>query len=757
MIEKVVMKNWKSYREEEFRFEKGANALIGDMGSGKSSVLEAVVFGLYGDLPARRERRISLDDLITRNPNPEQEAEVEVVFSRNGKTYSVKRWLERESGTTKSILKEEGEVIAGPKTTEVTEAVENVIGLDFDTFTSIIYSEQNSMDFFLDLRPSERKERIDGLLRIDRFEDARSSIVTLKNRVKDILKSRENDLESLEEDFDISSIEDVGESIEKLEESIETYEDRIEGKQEKLEDIEEDLEKLKKERKKVEKLREQKTKLKTRVKSIEERIENKDVIEGLNSREEVSEKIDNEEKRKEELEELKESIKDGKKDLKFLGEQIKETEEDIEELEKKGKKLEELDGIKESIQERKEELEDLRKKSSEHKAEIGNLKESLKKLSRSTGKCPTCGKPLDDEHRIEKLKEFRKEKESREEKLEKTDNNIRTARKELEKLEEKKNKLLKLGDVDKKKEKKEEKLESLDDKKEEKEKHIDELKEDYSEEELEKVENRLERLETTYEVIELKEKLEKIRKKLENTVDKLEDSDFDEERFEEIRDEYSSVKSDIKVLSNKKKSDREILSERKKRLEELKKRKKSIEKLRSEIEKWKTLEDFLGRFRESLKDTQQMIREKFVKKLNRVMERYWDSIYPYEDYTGIRIEVENDYVLRLRDGRDRWVSVDGEVSGGERHSAAITLRLALSSVLGHEFQVLMLDEPTHNLDNRTVRDLAETLREDVSGLVDQVILITHDTGLEDAVNSFLYHLEKDESTGITESREVYSP
>ena len=42
MISKVRLRNWKSHIESEFEFSSGVNAIIGIMGSGKTSILQAI-------------------------------------------------------------------------------------------------------------------------------------------------------------------------------------------------------------------------------------------------------------------------------------------------------------------------------------------------------------------------------------------------------------------------------------------------------------------------------------------------------------------------------------------------------------------------------------------------------------------------------------------------------------------------------------------------------------------------------------------
>ena len=138
------------------------------------------------------------------------------------------------------------------------------------------------------------------------------------------------------------------------------------------------------------------------------------------------------------------------------------------------------------------------------------------------------------------------------------------------------------------------------------------------------------------------------------------------------------------------------------------------------------------------------------------MEDLWTSVYPYKDYTGIQISVdEGDYILQLRNMDDTWMNVEGTVSGGERMSAVLVLRIAMSTILAPGMKMLLLDEPTHNLDRKAVEELAETLRTKVSDIVEQVFLITHDEAMEAAVTGKLYRLNRGENKeDVTEIIEV---
>ena len=72
-------------------------------------------------------------------------------------------------------------------------------------------------------------------------------------------------------------------------------------------------------------------------------------------------------------------------------------------------------------------------------------------------------------------------------------------------------------------------------------------------------------------------------------------------------------------------------------------------------------------------------------------------------------------------------------SGGERTIAALTLRVALSLAVAPHIGILILDEPTHNLDDRAVEALKRSLEEaDLLPFKEgQFFIITHDERLAD--------------------------
>ena len=153
-----------------------------------------------------------------------------------------------------------------------------------------------------------------------------------------------------------------------------------------------------------------------------------------------------------------------------------------------------------------------------------------------------------------------------------------------------------------------------------------------------------------------------------------------------------------------------------------------------------------------MQDTQTQLRMEFTESTNSALKDIWSRIYPYGDYTELKLDVDEagDYLLKLKTIGDNWINADGITSGGERSSASLALRIAFSLVLTQNLSWLVLDEPTHNLDKQTISELAITLKEHLPEIVDQIFLITHETELEKAASGKLYRLERNkEEDGST--------
>lgn len=191
MIESVSLHNWKTHADSTLEFGKGTNVIVGKMGAGKSSVMDAICFALFGTFPALQARRVALEEVVMNKPNEAAEAAVELTFSYGGKKYSVERKLKRKGGGEAKLYCE-GRLAAGPKPRDVNEAVEKAIEITYNLFSRAVYSEQNEIDSFLRLTPNDRKAKFDELLDLEKYETVRANAVTAMNQLKKTAKERKS-------------------------------------------------------------------------------------------------------------------------------------------------------------------------------------------------------------------------------------------------------------------------------------------------------------------------------------------------------------------------------------------------------------------------------------------------------------------------------------------------------------------------------------------------------------------------------------
>ena len=184
MITAIELKNWKTHKHSRMEFSQGANIIIGVMGAGKSSILDAMSFALFGTFPALNHKRVSISNLIMSRPKQETKAEVSLEFSAKGSKYKVLRRIDGSSSN--AFLEKDGKYMQ-TQAERVNEEIEKLLEIDYDTFARAVYAEQNGLDYFLSLRKGDRKKQIDAMLGLDRFAAAEENATSLVNTIRSLI------------------------------------------------------------------------------------------------------------------------------------------------------------------------------------------------------------------------------------------------------------------------------------------------------------------------------------------------------------------------------------------------------------------------------------------------------------------------------------------------------------------------------------------------------------------------------------------
>ena len=137
-------------------------ALIGPTGSGKSSVLDAICFALYGSVPRYDDDRL-VAPAITQGA---VEARVSLTFEVDGEEYVATRVVRRtkNGATTKEARLEHGSDTLAGDARDMNDKVAELIGLPFHHFTRSVVLPQGDFAEFLHDKPSARQDLIVKLL-----------------------------------------------------------------------------------------------------------------------------------------------------------------------------------------------------------------------------------------------------------------------------------------------------------------------------------------------------------------------------------------------------------------------------------------------------------------------------------------------------------------------------------------------------------------------------------------------------------------
>jgi exonuclease SbcC len=192
----VTLKNFKAHRDRHFSFQSGINAICGENGAGKTSILEAIAWVLFNYRGAYK-----IEDLIGNTANT---AQVTVAFlsSRDHRTYEVHRCSSRgytlydpQLGQQLDYHHIEEEVMPWLRQhlgvapgTDLGRLFANTIGVPQGTFTA---------DF---LQPAERRKQVfDTILKVEEYKQAYKDTASLEKYAKGQVDLLENTIQQYDQ------------------------------------------------------------------------------------------------------------------------------------------------------------------------------------------------------------------------------------------------------------------------------------------------------------------------------------------------------------------------------------------------------------------------------------------------------------------------------------------------------------------------------------------------------------------------------
>jgi exonuclease SbcC len=666
-IEVIQLENIRSHVKSTVPFTSGFNCLVGGLGCGKSSVLYAVDFALFGDAIGR-----SFEYLLREGADW---GRVTVQFTQNGSTYKLTRGIKRKGKSiTQNIeelkLFEDEKLVASMKTDAIAEQFKAITGLDKELYREIVWFRQEHLKELLDSAPRDRQRRLDELFGLSDYEVAWSSIAQYQ-------RDYETERRVYEKDPDVNGLEKLSADYNKtteeytmLEMELDTSTQTLAIAKRTLDEADSKLKRLEEKRQAIEELKRKEARLHSdavntgrTLASLTERIQGKKtILDNLRQRQ-VS--IDTQAKLC--LSKLEQAGLPANQPVQSLHTCMATFDDKISSL-------------------RADQEATSRDLQTDKRRSISLAQEN---------KCPLCIQPLDGDYKTNLLSRIEKDNVSREktlidlrvqiESMQKTKASASDAYANLQTCLTR----------------------------------AEELKNRLSEEE-----NNLKALLCEFEekqVLEADVKTQLEAVQFEISRFDLSEVDAARNQREAAFRQYYVVDSDLRTKESRKK---DLF----KRLDEIKDRINVAQEKLERMEKTRKTVEILGAIRDAYRSIQPKLRCEFVKVLRNYIQQVLDSLVGPEA-SMLNVVIDDTYTpyVKSEAGVDREVS---NLSGGERTLLAFAYRLGLGQLImqsrtGHGLSMLVLDEPTENLgsEDGSIERLAEAISRFKA--IEQIIAVTH--------------------------------
>ena len=165
-IKKINLVNIRSYKKMNIEFKVGSTLLSGDVGSGKTSILLAIEFALFG---------LHKGENVTLLRNGEKEGSVEVEFEINNKNYIIKRMI-KENGSGNCFLVKDNQLKA-VSVMELKNMVLEILNYPKSVLTKksllyryTVYTPQDEMKVILSGDNRVRLETLRKVFNVDKYK-----------------------------------------------------------------------------------------------------------------------------------------------------------------------------------------------------------------------------------------------------------------------------------------------------------------------------------------------------------------------------------------------------------------------------------------------------------------------------------------------------------------------------------------------------------------------------------------------------------
>ena len=165
ILTKLYLENFKKYTSYEIEFSEGLIGIIGKNGSGKSTIFEAILLALYGELKQRGWK----ENIRNATATTKDVVSVELTFEFDGVSYKVLREFRGKAlSANAKFYKNEELQSSGAK--EVTTSIISLTKMSKDAFIHTLFASQKELTSLSTLKNEDRKKMIRKLLGLEKID-----------------------------------------------------------------------------------------------------------------------------------------------------------------------------------------------------------------------------------------------------------------------------------------------------------------------------------------------------------------------------------------------------------------------------------------------------------------------------------------------------------------------------------------------------------------------------------------------------------